>query len=263
MPIINILTLLIDSTSSTTATNESSSALTPKQQERLKFQLQNDVDEIKNEFAQLQTKIRSSLKKKSVTAKDVATHVIGFGVDEISQEILIKQESLEKIFIVLANECWSFLDCDLLNSILEAYGTKNDRKRMTKYQKKLKEFCKRRVSELPSKVLPLHSSSESQSQILQRDVLIIKWNHNESDPKLQDISLVKRKMCKILSLDSATVDILDIGEGCVKITFSIFKGVSQRLLNKPLSEKQCDAFQIASVISLSCGDYQEIFTVSL
>ena len=218
-----------------------------------------------NEFAQLQSNTRLSLKKKGVTAQDVAAHVIGFGIDETSQEILTTQESLEQVFIVLASKCWSFLDCDLLNSIIKTYGTKNDHKMMTKYQKKLKEFCKRRVSELPTKVLPLHNRSESQSQTLQRDELIIKWNHNESDPKLQDISLVKRKMCKILNLDSAIVDIQDIREGCVEITFFIFKGsVPQRLFNiaQPLSKEQCDAFRSASVISLLCGDYQEIFIVS-
>ena len=82
---------------------------------------------------------------------------------------------------MLANECWSFLDSDILNSIfkLVAYGTKSACKKNEKYQKKLKEFCKRRVSELPTKVLPLHNSSEHQSET--HDLMIIKWDHSENN----------------------------------------------------------------------------------
>lgn len=232
--------------------------MSPEEQERLEFRIQDDVDKIKTEFSILLSKTRVSLKENGVTAQDVATHVIGFGIDETSKAILRREESLEQVFMQL-RDCWSFLDCDLLGSIVDVYGTSEDCSRMTEYREKLKDFCKRRVSELPSNVLPLNNGSKSQLQTLKHDKLIIKWIQDDNDPKLHNIKLVKRKMCKILNLDPATLAIKNIGEGCVKITFSIFEGVSRRLFNKPLSEKQCDAFRSASVLSLSCGDYQEVF----
>ena len=246
--------------SSSPTTNECSlpnNGLAPEQQERLEFHIQDDVDKMKKEFSILQSKIRLSMKENGVTAQDVATHVIGFGVDENRADKLKRAESFDDVFRELA-KCWTFLDCDLLDSIVEVYGTEKDHSKMKEYLQKLEEFCKRRVSELPTNVFPLNSGSESQLQILNRDQLTIKWVHDEN-PRLCDIKQIKRKMCKILNLDPATLEIKNIRRGCVKITFSIFEDVSKRLFNRQLSEKQCDTFRSASVLSLSCGDYQKVF----
>lgn len=198
------------------------------------------------------------MKEIGVTAQDVATHVIGFGIEEAREETLKKAESFDDVFRELA-KCWTFLDCDLLESIVEVYGTEEDRSRMKKHLQKLEEFCNRRVSELPTNIFPLSSGTESQLQTaIKRDQLTIKWVHDEN-PRLRDIKLIKRKICKILNLDPAILEIKNIGKGCVKITFSIFEDISKFLFSKPLSEKQCDALRSASVLSLSCGDYQEIF----
>lgn len=122
--------------------------LTAKQ-ERLEYQIEVDFDRIKRKFATLQTKIRLSLKKRGIAPKDLATHLIGYGISESDESKLQEKESLEDTFILLSHS-WSFLDCDLLTSIVDAYGTEKDRQKMKKYTKKQVEFCsKRRVSELP------------------------------------------------------------------------------------------------------------------
>ena len=231
-----------------------------EQQERLEYQINVAVDKIKREFATLQTKIRLSLKEKGVTAQDIAAHVIAFGVAEENKEMIKTEESLEQVFILLT-DCWSFLDCDLLDSIVEVYGTNEDHCRMVEYQEKLQNFCKRRISELPSEVLLPKPCSQSQLQTLRREQVTIKLNM--SDPRLFVIKEIKKKICKILNADPATLEIKEVKEGCVEVTFFILESVSKLWFNKPLNKEQRDAFRAASVLSLSCGCFQEIFTVSL
>ena len=106
--------------------------LIDKQQERLEYQIKIDYDRIKREFAKLQTKIRLSLRDRGITPKEVAAHVIGYGISESDESKLQEKESLEDIFILLSH-CWSFLDCDLLISIVDAYGTEEDSQTVKEY----------------------------------------------------------------------------------------------------------------------------------
>ena len=257
------VSLFADKLESERAPNESSAVntgLSTNEQERLECQISDAVNKITREFAELQTNILLSLEKKGVKAQHVVAHVIAFGVTEANKDILRKEESLAQVFILLTG-CWSFLDYDLLDSIVEVFGTKKDCCRMREYQKKLIEFCKRRISELPSGVLLLSNGLEAQTQTLRRERLTIKLNI-KSDPKLSVIKEIKKKIYKILDADSATLEIKEVKEGCVEVTFFILEGVSTLVFSKPLTEKQCDAFRAASVLCLSCGSFQVVFTVS-
>ena len=227
-------------------------AVTGLQQESLEYQIKVDIDQIRREFAKLQTVIRQSLKKNSVTAKEVVTHVFGYVVSEADKEKLNKAEqSLEDVFKLLTGY-WSFLDCDLLDSIVEVYGSDEDRKRMVEYQKKLQDFCERRViSEIPR---------ETQIHVCNQMTMSVKLNM--SDPRLCEIKEIKSKVCKILKVDPATLVIKEIKKGCVKVTYFILESVLE-LLKRPLTEEQREAFRAASILSLSCDHFQETFTVSL
>ena len=244
------------------AINQSSAVgtggLTKEQQESLEIQIKVDVDKIKKEFAVLQTVIRLSLKEKGVTAQDVAAHVIGFGVSEADQKKLETEQSLEKIFMLLTNY-WSFLDCDLLDSIAEVYGSAEDHRKMAEYQRKLRAFCKRRLSETPKEMLLNLSNGSVQSHASKRMTVKL----NMSDPRLSVIKEIKATICKILNVKPEALVIKEIKRGCIEITYFILESVSKVFINKPLTKDQCDAFRAAAVLSLSCGHFQETFTVSL
>ena len=230
--------------------------LTAKQQERLEYQIEVDFDRIKREFATLQTKIRSSLRDKGITPKDLAAHLIGYGISESDESKLQEKESLEDIFILLSH-IWSFLDCDLLTSIVYAYGTEEDSQKMKEYTEKQEEFCKRRVSELPSS-----STSKTETQDPKDEEMILKLDL--SDPKLSDLKKTKKTICKILSIDDPTsVSLIDVKKGCIEVTYFIPKLVSQAVFSKPLTREQRNALRAASVLSLSCGHFEEAFQVFL
>ena len=99
--------------------------LSDDQIQNLEFRIKVDIDQIQKHFGTLQTIIRRSLKERGVPVRGIIAHVIGFGVAEADKEKLRAEESLDEVFIVLT-DYWSFLDCDLLDSIVEIYGNDVD-----------------------------------------------------------------------------------------------------------------------------------------
>ena len=228
--------------------------LTAKQQERLEYQIEVDFDRIKREFATLQTKIRLSLRDKGITPKDLATHLVGYGISESDESNLQEKESLEDIFILLSHS-WSFLDCDILTSIVDAYGTEEDNRRMKEYTEKQEEFCNRRVLELP-----LSSTSKMGTQDPKDKEMVLKLDL--SNPKLSDLKTTKKTICKILGInDPTSVSLIDVKRGCIEVRYFIPKLVSEAVFSKPLTREQCNAFRAASVLSLSCGHFKVTFQV--
>lgn len=222
------------------AINQSSVEKLTQKQETLQFQIEVDVDNIQGEFAALQTTIRRSLRE-TVSVTDVVAHVIGYGVLEGDKEKLEEKKSLDEVFNLLT-KYWSFLDCLLLRSIVEMYGSDEDHKRMAEYQEKLQNFCNKRVSEIPKETLLLNNSSVAQIQSNACMQMTVKLNM--SDPRLSAIKEIKKNICKILKVSPAKMVIKEIKEGCVEVTYFILESVSE-VLNKPLTKDQCDEFRAA------------------
>ena len=225
--------------------------LSDDQIQNLEFRIKVDIDQIQKHFGTLQTIFRRSLKERGVPVRGIIAHVIGFGVAEADKEKLRAEESLDEVFIVLT-DYWSFLDCDLLDSIVEIYGNDVDRSRMQKYKEELELFCKRRVSEVPSGELLL---SKDQT----RERIIVKLNIN--DPRLSIIKDLKIKMCKVLKIEPCVLQIMEVKEGCVQVTFLIPSHISKLLFIKSLTKVQYDHFKALSVLSLTCAHFQEVFLV--
>lgn len=222
-------------------------------EENLEFKIRLDMDQIQKSFATLQTDIRKSLKDKGIPTQDIVAHVIGFGVDEIDVQKLEVETSLDRVFIVLRTKLyWSFLECDLLDSIVENYGNDTDHDRMEKYKGELKSFCDRRLSEVPQGTLHL---SDDQT----RERIIAKLNIG--DPRLSVIKDLKMKICKVLSIEPCILRIMEVKKGCIQVTFLIPIHVSEILLTESLTIAQRHSLEALSVLSLTCTLLEEISAV--
>ena len=220
------------------------------------YRIVKDVRKIHEKFATLQTQIRESLAGK-VPAKKIAAHVIAYGIiDQAGDEKLrfLEHESLEAVFTILSDH-WSFLDYDLLKSIVKNYGSEDDEGKIEEYQKELQLFCERRVSEVPKGFIQRKRSEHDQ-----QDKVIIKLKLD--DPRLRDIKDLKTKLCDVMGIEPATLQIEDIQQGCVEVTFLVSKHVFH-LFKKPLTKQQWEAFQASSIVSLSCGPVHIVFVVSI
>ena len=85
-----------------------------------------------------------------------------------------------------------------------------------------------------------------------RDKMLIKLD--KENPPWTAITDLEFKICEILGIMPSVLLIIGIQQGCVEITFSIPKHISQQIFRKPLTKEQEQQFRAASILRLSCGD---------
>ena len=133
--------------------------------------------------------------------------------------------SIQDIFLVMP--CyWSFFNYEPLEHIIEYKGTPEDKENLQKYLHELKEFCKRRIFEVPPHVYGNKSNKENWAQFTVK--------LDDEIQKLHDLSQVRRKIASILGL--RYLYLYEITEGCVKVVFLIPQLVAQEVF--PLSDAQ-------------------------
>ena len=166
----------------------------------------------------------------------------------------LRCDSLEEIFVILS-DYWSFLDYDLLKSIVKNFGNEDEESKIEGYQKELQLFCDRKVSEVPKEFI-----QKRLEHINVHEEVIIKLKLD--DPRLRDITDLKAKLCDVMDIEPAKLQIIDVRKGCVEIIFLIPKHMSD-VFKKPLTKQQWELLQAASIVSLSCGPVEVILVVSI
>ena len=234
--------------------------LSSSEQEELKGMLCDDVREMKRLFGSLVTRTCESVEQR-IQVVSFANHILALGaydpapqerdrslLDEHRQEIK-GAKSIPEIFIILS-AYWNYLNYEILEYIIEHYGTSDDTERLRDYDEKLHNFCKRRMFEVP---MPVRGNGTENKSSPKQEELYVKLDVWEDIPAEQ-INQIKRKIAKILHVRPATLQICSITKGCVQLIFLIPKFVAQEIL--PLSHEQTSALsRDVSVIRLKCGDY--------
>lgn len=232
-----------------------------------RYLIKLDLKELKKKFITLQFEVRESLSKK-VSPQKIVAHVLSDYDDicenhdcktvslfsDTDQEKLNSAISVDQVFQVL-RKYWSFLKCEILYSVVDHCGDESDQARVKDYQKQLQIFFnKRKVSEVPEELM----SSSSIDEL--RDKMLIKLD--KENPLWTAITDLEFRICEILGIMPSALLIIGVQEGCVEITFSIPKHISQQIFNKPLTRVQQDHFREACVLRLACGHVQLTFEVS-
>ena len=234
--------------------------LSLSEQEELKAMLDDDVRKMKRLFGSLVTTTCDSVEERIPVVKFVK-HILALGaydpapeerdrslLDEHRQEIK-GAESISAIFIILS-PYWSYLNYEILEYIIEHYGTSEDTEQLRSYKEKLTDFCKRRIFELP---MPVRDNGTENILSPKQKKLIVKLDVRE-DISCGQFNRIKVMIAKILLVRPATLQISSIAAGCVQLTFLIPKFVAQEIF--PLSNEQKSALsKDVSVIRLECGDY--------
>ena len=234
--------------------------LSSTEQEELKGMLCDDVREMKRLFGSLVTRTCESVEQR-IQVVMFANHILALGaydpapeerdrslLDEHRQEIK-GAKSIPEIFIILS-AYWNYLNYEILEYIIEHYGTSDDTERLRDYDEKLHNFCKRRIFEVP---MPVRGNGTENKSSPKQEQLNVKLDVREDIPAEQ-FNRIKGKIAKILHVRPATLQICSIAKGCVQLIFLIPKFVAQELF--PLSCEQTSALsKDVSVIRLECGDY--------
>ena len=127
----------------------------------------------------------------------------------------------------------SFFNFELLKHIIDGKttGSEDDRKKMTDYQMKFEQYCKRRIIEVPQGAI-----GQSSANLSKRREFVIHKGHPLCELSLEDVDIAKRNIATLLGLKSSTLYLHKIDEGSLILVFSVPKFVAQELF--PLSPAQ-------------------------
>jgi len=123
---------------------------------------------------------------------------------------------------------WSFFNYELLEHIIQVFGTPEDKSKLQKYLDDLKKFCQRRIFEVPAHVY----GNERKEQ----DWVKFTVKLDDEVQKLQDLCQVKSKIAEIIGLRLSALYLCHIARGCVEVVFMIPQLVAQKTF--PLTDGQ-------------------------
>ena len=230
------------------------------ERKELKAILVDDVRKMKRLFGSLVTTTCDSVEERIPVVK-FAKHILALGahdpapeerdrslLDEHRQEIK-GAKSISEIFIILS-AYWNYLSYEILEYIIEQYGTSDDAERLRDYNEKLHGFCKRRIFEVP---MPVRGNDTENKSSPKQEKFYVKLDVPEDIPSKQ-INQIKGRIANILHVRPATLQICSIDRGCVQLTFLIPKFLAREIF--PPSHEQISALCTdVSLIRLECGDY--------
>ena len=231
--------------------------LSISEQEELMVTLYDDEKSMRRQFGKLVVKTCDSIEERVPVVK-FARSILALGaydpapgkrdpalLDEHSEEVR-RAGSISEIFNILSTY-WSYLTYEILEDIIELYGTSDDTERLRNYNKELYKFCKRRSFELPPE------SSNGNTLSPKQERFLVKLNVRE-DITCEQLLQIRGRIAKILKINLAALVLSRVDKGCVQLLFLIPKFVAREIF--PLSQEQTSAFsKDVSVIRLECRDY--------
>ena len=245
----------------------------------LHLRLDKELDDITKQYSKYVRHIRETLNAKGVTVDDLSSNLLtvtAFAHEKQQRMLLSTHEaelesaaSVDKIIRLLVKEYASFLNCEIFQFIVDTYHIDQGQDEL-KYPELLEAYLNRhRVSEF-IKINPQLKSIASSS----KELVMLKVDM-ESTSRLARINDLKTSIAKILQLESVTLQLLGISEGCVVVTFQIPAPIAECIFNEHtiFTEEQLKQFQSLSVVWLECGscsfsfadkvdDIEDVFTGS-
>ena len=228
------------------------SDLTDEQKQDLEDCLLRDTEDIIRKYSFLVTDTNKSLQKQGVNPRDLAISVLSLGLfqaDEKQQHVLSdvgkkiqNASSIQEIFLELV--CyWSFFNYELLEHIIQVHGTAEDKAKLQKYLNDLKDFCQRRIFEVPPHVYGKENKGQNWAKFTVK--------LDDEVQKLQDLRRVRRKIAEILDLQLSKLYLCHITKGCVEVVFMIPQLVAQKVF--PLSDGQQRSLLANHVVRNTCN----------
>lgn len=210
------------------------SDMTEGEKQELEDRLLKETKDMKRNYARLVTSTNESLQMQEVNPKDLAISILALGIFQADENVLNdvgknirNATSIADIFLELM--CyWSFFNYELLEHIIQVFGTPEDKLKLQKYLDDLKKFCQRRIFEVPAHVY----GNERKEQ----DWVKFTVKLDDEVQKLKDLCQVKSKIAEIIGLRLSALYLCRIARGCVEVVFMVPQLVAQKVF--PLTDGQ-------------------------
>ena len=234
------------------------SGLTHEQQQELRGRLRSESREIMIRFQELVSGTIESLIQQSVSQDKLVSHIMTLGAfDSVLKEpqvpVLchrIKElktaNTIYEIFLVL-NDYFSFFNYQLIEHIIKALGTKEDKAELQKYKDDFNQYAKRRVFECLPEFGTVNDEDHAD--------IFVKVDSQYDNYTVAEIEEFRHKLSKILHLSTQGIlRLCRVDKGCFQLMFQVPSFVQHKIF--PLPRDQEEALVAIGIISLTCGEYQ-------
>lgn len=180
-----------------------------EERERLELRLECESEDMQNEFAILAAKTMLSLSELNVPPVKKLKFLIENS--KFYRKVYEAIENVDDFNSVMSclSDYWSFFDYQLLELIIRTFcGNLTDK--LEEYEGKFKEFCQRRLCEVPKGALGVRAENG--------DALYLKIDDNFSykKTKVLDVKKLEYRLSKLLDTELV---LLRIDEGCLELIF--------------------------------------------
>ncbi len=219
---------------------------------RLIRRLQSETDDMKRKFAILVCRTMKLLKEKEIIVEDLRVLIATLNERDGNRitKKLKKKANMNNAFLAL-NKFWSFFECDVLSSIIVSFCSEL-RTELEEYISSLKEYCKRRICEVPSDSCISREVSKSE----RKKKLYIKIDKSFTSEmekiKMKDLQALENTLEKILG---TKLWILKIEEGCILFTFHCLHEFDELF---PLNSEQEEELRQMGITKI-CSEGEEYF----
>lgn len=153
---------------------------------------------------------------------------------------ILKAESVLEVFCVLA-KCWDFLNCGLLNHIIDKFGSQNIKDEMAKYQEKLKDFrCRTTLRDYIGKWT--HRVTRYFSEVKME--VTEEW----LDRTLEDVEQFRRELSRQSSLEDYTLRFEKVSPGSVFLTWTLHSSFPIRGLVLLCTKELCSKYGVMKIM---------------
>ncbi len=200
-----------------------------------------DTREIMSKFSVFSLCIRESIEEMDIPLDKLQDCILSAVVskdervsalDTEHEERVLAANSLARIFSILRVYNYiSFLNYQVIELLIQRYGSADDRKLLDHYLADLKTFCQRNVFEVPPSAL---SSCRSR-----KTAKVFALKYTESKLTLNETVVLKIKVAEILGLEFNALQLCSVKKGCVELHFLVSAAVAELVF--PLSPSQQSA----------------------
>ena len=205
----------------------------------LEQRLYQETNKLKFQFASLMYDLVEDLEKRLSTEKIRKAFKLVF-YDSNFKNVLSNCTGFDSVFLEV-REFVSFFDYDLLEHLIDRFGSDSIKNELDEYNCHFEAFAKRRVTECPSNAFDGCERESSEKVLVHVADKIIK------DLTVEELKKFKHRINLILG--DKLVKVLFVNGGSIRLTFRVFEDK-----NFTITEEQRQALLKEGVISITYGN---------
>ena len=204
-----------------------------------------DSKDIRSKFSSLLIETTKSFTSEKVSIRFLKIVLKPYKISELNES----DDEVSKILLKAFDYC-SLFSFKIVRDIIDHLGTNDDKERLAKYEASFKDYCKRRLCEVPTEVLNPGGSGE-EKQLTEFYVKTDKI----FDVQLEEVCVIQSEISRILE---KPIHLKGMKEGCVELIFYLLHELDEIF---PLNEKQMNLLKGIGV-SRVYDEHKEYFSVS-